>query len=323
MRIDRLAAENPRTQGATQRRWYRRHNPEHLRHVARLFERSLAARGPDAPTTAIVLGAGACTELPLERLAGVCSQVTLVDLDAPGMERARHELPPDLRRRVRPLVADLTGGVSRELATRLREQPWADLASLDERAPLGAAAACLDRCHVPDPPAIAGAPAGTFGLVVSSCVLTQLFSLPLLDVLDTLATAAPNIVALQAADSRYQAAARAFRRHLALAHLDLVADLLAQAGAGLIASDVAGYLLPPVGGPRAGEAPEVLPLLPAEVVDLPADLGARCTLCGPLQRWRWVVSAPTSARPGRTYDALGAVFRAGDSAGAVDPAAEV
>src|SRR5579875_2584854 len=116
MRIERLAEENRRTQGAGRRAWYRGHNPEHLEAVAALMDAALAPRGEDAPPTAVVLGAGACTELPLERLARTCERVTLVDLDARGMGAAREELPAGLRGRVQLLEADVTGGVSAALA---------------------------------------------------------------------------------------------------------------------------------------------------------------------------------------------------------------
>src|SRR5215831_4483589 len=189
MRIGRLARDNPHTQGPERRAWYRRHSPEHLRAIEALVAEALATRGPSTPPAAAVLGAGACTELPLERIARACDRVTLVDLDAAAIGRARVELGTALRGRVELLAADLTGGVSNALAELLRAQPWADLAALGGPgggAPLEAAADCLERCPVADPPEITGlAPAG-FGLVVSSLTLTQLFSLPLLDVLDTL-----------------------------------------------------------------------------------------------------------------------------------------
>jgi hypothetical protein len=309
VRIERLSVENARTQGADRRLWYRHHNPEHLRAVAELLDATLARRGAEAPGAAVVLGAGACTELPLERLARACQHVTLVDLDVPGMERARRELPPGLRGQVDLLGADVSGGVSRELAEQLREQPWADLAALSERALLDAAAGCLDRCAVPDPPTLAGVAQVSCGLVVSALVLTQLFSLPLLDVLDTLSVVAPQVVGLQDADPRYHAAVRHFRRRVALAHLDLVAALLAPGGAALLLTDVTGYLLAPGQGPHAGAAREELPLLPPDVVDLPAELAARFGLPLPPRRWEWLATAPAPTQPGRLYAVLGAVLR--------------
>lgn len=144
MRVERLTSENPRTQGAVRRAQYRRHSPAHLDTIAHLIRRGLAVRTAPAPRAAVILGAGAGTELPLASLARALDTILLVDLDLPGMERARAELPASLRPRVRALPADLSGGVSQTLAALLRAQPWDDLARLagpTAAAPLDAAAA--------------------------------------------------------------------------------------------------------------------------------------------------------------------------------------
>lgn len=311
MRIERLARENPRTQGPERRAWYRRHSPEHLRAVEALVAAALAARRPSVPSTAVVLGAGACTELPLERIARACERVTLVDLDAAGMGRGRDELPPALRPRIELLAADLTGGVSAALSALLRAQPWMDLTALggpQGRAPLEAAADCLERCPIADPPQVAGLAPGGFGLVVSSLTLTQLFSLPLLDVLDTLNFHAPGAADLRESFPRYEAAAQGFRRQIVQAHLSLIAALLAPDGAAALASDVTGYLLAPSGGPHRG-GDESFEMLPRAVLDLAANLAPRFERMGEPRRWRWLVSAPEGGMPGRAYDAMGIVLR--------------
>lgn len=310
MRIERLALDNARSQGAARRRWYQQQSPEHLRRIAGLVDQALAGRSVEAPGTAIILGAGACTEIPLERLARACERVVLVDLDAPGMERARVELPMKLRSRVRSVVADLTGGVSGALGALLNAQPWADLAGLSPDAVIGAAADCVERCAVPIPPDLAALGAGTFRLVVSSMTLTQLFSLPLLDVLDVLGAVAPDLVGRQEADARYQRAARDFRRRVALAHLDLLAVLLAPGGAGILATDVTGYLIPARRGPHARERRESLAILPKATLDLGAELRTRFTVDASPVRWRWLATAPTSTNPGREFDVVGCVLRA-------------
>jgi len=179
MRVERLTSENPRTQGAVRRAQYRRHSPAHLDTIAHLIRRGLAVRTAPAPRAAVILGAGAGTELPLASLARALDTILLVDLDLPGMERARAELPASLRPRVRALPADLSGGVSQTLAALLRTQPWDDLARLagpTAAAPLDAAAASLEQCTVPDPPTIPGLTPGAYGLVISSLLLTQLLA---------------------------------------------------------------------------------------------------------------------------------------------------
>lgn len=315
MRIGRLTQDNTRTQGPRRREWYRRHSPEHVRAVAALCERALAARRDGALRSAVVLGAGACTEVPLAAIARACSSVLLVDVDVAGMARARDELPTSLRSRVDLLQADLTGGVSAALARALAAQPWADLAALaggQSSAPLDAAAASLADCPVSDPPAIAGLADHGYGFVLSSLVLTQLFSLPLLDVLDALSVHAPAAADLRDEHPRYLAAAAAFRRRVARAHLALIGSLLAPDGCGLLVTDVTGYLLPPASGHHAGDVIESLPVLPPEALALPDDLRARFEVFA-TSTWRWLVSAPEPGLPGRAYDVTGVAFRANAS----------
>ncbi len=312
MRIERLADDNTRTQGVRRRAWYRRHSPAHLDTIAALIEAAIAARRAGAPSTAVVLGVGAATELPLDRLVRTCERVTLVDLDAHGMDAARAELPPELRNRVDIIAADLTGGVSAALARELRAQPWDDLLRLGDRmsyAPLDAAVACLEQCRIPDPPELLGAPLASYGLVVSDLTLTQLFSLPLLDVRDALEVHASPVADLREAYPRYRVAATAFRRRVALAHLHLLGSLLAPEGAGLLLTDVVGWLTAAQHGPHAGEGRESLVVLPRDVLAVPDDLAMDFDLVGAPRRWRWVVTEADDTLPGRAYDCLGAIFR--------------
>ncbi|MEO7000839.1 MAG: hypothetical protein ABI068_03465 [Ktedonobacterales bacterium] len=311
-RIERLAQDNQRTQGAEQRAWYRRHSPRHLREMATLIDGALAARLPAAAKTCVVLGAGACTEIPLERLARACNAVTLVDIDVQGMRRARDELPSAVRNRVDLLIADLTGGVSAALADELRSQPWADLAQLDGgtgTAALDAVASLLERLPIAAPPAFVGlAPAG-YGIVLSALTLTQLYSLPLLDVLDTLLLHAPQAADRREAHPRYRAAAQTFRWRIVQAHLALLEQLVAPGGAILLTTDVTGYLLPPTAGPHAHDAREALSTLPPDVLMIPDDLTTRFDLLPPPHTWEWLVAAPDATTPGRAYDVVGRVLR--------------
>lgn len=332
MRIEQLAQANQRMQGAARREWYRQHNPQHLAAINALVGDALMALGSplarppsrralarttdaDAPRLrSVILGAGACTELPLERLARACASTLLVDLDAPGMGRARDELPRALRPRIDLLVADITGGVSAALAAELRAQPWADLRRLDGgsgAATLDAVAACLDRIAIPTPPVIAGLDddgGAPFDLVISSLTLTQLFSLPLLDALDTLLLYAPYVADQREERPTYRAAEDAFRRRVTQAHLALIARLLAPSGVALLLTDRVGYLTPPTTGPHSGEGRESLTTLPANVLAIPADLHQRFAI-GKVHDWEWIVSLPDATTPGRSYDVVGALLR--------------
>ena len=209
MRITRLTVDNRRTQGAERRTWYRRHSPEHLNAVSALVENALRLDGLASTRQTVVLGAGACTEIPLERLARASAHVSLVDLDVAGMAQARDELPATVRDRVDLLQADLTDGVSEALAAELRATPFADLNMLDQgrgmREPSGGRrrlpgalprSQMRQRLRVFEP--------GGYDLVVSDFVLTQLYSLPLLDVVGTLTAYAPAVADLRETLPRYQ-----------------------------------------------------------------------------------------------------------------------
>ncbi len=318
MRITRLATDNRRTQGPERRAWYRRHNPEHLSAVSALVEDALRLDGPASTRQTVILGAGACTEIPLERLARASAHVSLVDLDVAGMAQARDELPATVRDRVDLLQADLTGGVSEALAVELRATPFADLNLLDQgrgMAPVEAAADCLERCAVPDAPMPAGLQPGGYDLVISDFILTQLYSLPLLDVIDTLTAYAPAVADLRETLPRYEDAANGFRRRVALAHLALLRSLLAPDGVALLLSDRAGDLLPPKAGPHAHDPIERLETLPESALAIPVDLERDYTLAAPVRTWRWLISAPDAERPGRRYDAFGVLLRAKGASG--------
>lgn len=319
MRIERLSVDNQRTQGAERRNWYRKYSAKHLKQIEQTLLAALDARGAAVPDSAVVLGAGACTELPLDQLARACSPVTLVDLDTAGMLRARDELPEKLRPRVRPVSADLTGGVSAALQDELRAQPWPDLRALGGgrgSSILAAVADCLERTPVaqpPDPWALGLAPR-SYGLVVSSLTLTQLYSLPLLDALDTLLVYAPDLADERTANPRYQQAELDFQRRVIQGHLALIEQLLAPEGVALLITDAVGHLLSPQSGPHAAEGRETLAVLPPDALRLPDDLEARFTLAGPLRSWMWMVSMPEGETPGRAYEVVAAILRAREGA---------
>jgi hypothetical protein len=113
---------------------------------------------------------------------------------------------------------------------------------------------------------------------------------------------------MREAHPRYHTAALAFRRRVALAHLALLDLLLAPQGVGYFASDVTGYLLPPKSGPHAQAERESLPVLPPDVLAIPADFATRFTVHGAVRRWQWLVSSPDATHPGRSYDVCGLVF---------------
>lgn len=89
-------------------------------HVAQSNRRILeAASMCERRSTALVLGAGNCTEIPLEELAGSFEQVVLADLDDASMTAAVEDLPDELIPKVRVSVGDVT-----RFAAPLMQRLW-------------------------------------------------------------------------------------------------------------------------------------------------------------------------------------------------------
>ncbi len=78
-------------------------------HIERSHEQILAAARLAAHSEiAILLGAGVCTEIPLEELARRFERVILVDLDGPSLLEAVDGLPLELRGKVELRISDVT-----------------------------------------------------------------------------------------------------------------------------------------------------------------------------------------------------------------------
>ena len=175
MRIETLTYHNVETQGARRRAWLREHSPQHLQHCAALIHSALEKREPGVSPGTLVLGAGACTEIPLEELARHSDEVALADLDLASMRQAWEELPSfALRRRVRLLECDLTGGVSANLRHLLARQQWDARIAQGARTVFDAAANCLEQCPIADPPQLDTLGAGEF-TITYRVVLKQIF----------------------------------------------------------------------------------------------------------------------------------------------------
>jgi len=81
VRIDTLTYHNVETQGARRRAWLREYSPQHLQRCAALIHSALEKRPASVSRGTVVLGAGACTEIPLEELTRHSDEVALADLD--------------------------------------------------------------------------------------------------------------------------------------------------------------------------------------------------------------------------------------------------
>jgi hypothetical protein len=305
MRIETLPYNNRQTQGTTQRMWLRQHAPQHLQQCEALTLRALRSRSPDAAQNALVLGAGACTEVPLAALARACDEVVLADLDLAAMQRGRDELTAtSLRKRVQIVQCDISGGVSTSLDRLLRRQDWERLAAQGAQAVFDVTAQCLEQCTIPDPPMIPGLLRGSFGLVVSSLVLSQLFSYPLLDALDHIQRIAPTLLGEQERHHRYQEAAQALRVRIIRPHLHLIHDLLDTGGCAALLSDVRGVAFNVYGSDHDAAHRRLLPLVPRSFPELVRE---QFTVLEEAH-WEWISDLPEKDRPGRGYEVAGYVL---------------
>lgn len=306
MRIDTLATHNIQTQGARRRAILHRQSPQHLAQATDLLLTALRQRPAHVSRSTLVLGAGACTEVPLAGLVHASDEVVLADLDLASMRQARTELAtPALQKSVRLVCEDLSGGVSTHVKRLLTRQPWATLATQGARALFDAAASCLEHCLVPDPPEIAGLAPGNFGVVSSSLILSQLFSYPLLDVLDCIQRAAPTLLTEQERHPRYQEVSQAFRVRVITAHLHLLRMLLDQDGLGVLLCDQRGFVFDAPNVQLAHEHRRTIPLVPHTFFDL---VESTFTVLEK-RTWEWLTDMPTEGRYGRGYEVVGYLLR--------------
>ncbi|MDQ6660123.1 MAG: hypothetical protein M3Z24_04065 [Chloroflexota bacterium] len=306
MRIDSLSYSNAKTQGATRRAWLQQHSPQHLEQCNALLADSLNYRQAGTSPSILILGAGACTEVPLALLARVSDEVILIDLDRLAMQQAQREITsPTLQKRIQPIQADVSGGISANLKRLLDKQPWDRLVKQGASAVFDAMATCLERCSIPDPPAMPGIAQGAYGLVISSLLLSQLFSYPLLDILDTIQRIAPQYVGEQERHRRYQDAAQSFRIQTIQAHLHLLRALMDSGGVVALLSDIRGFVFEVYGTEHDAAHRRVLPLVPRT---LPEMVRQEFTVLAENQ-WEWITDLPTNEKLGRGYEVSGYILR--------------
>ncbi len=313
MRIDNLSHNNAQTQGKRRRAWLREHAPQHLEYCTALTLHALHQREHSAAQNALVLGAGACTEVPLNELLRASDEVVLADLDIAALRAASDEITSaTLNKRLRLLQCDISSingepkrGISATFTRLINNQPWEQLISQGPQAVFDAAALCLEQCPVPDPPEIHTLATGSFGFVVSSLVVSQLFSYPLLNVLDTIKQVAPKLLGEQERHRRYQDAAQAFRTRIITAHLHLMRDLLDIGGRAVLLSDIRGFVFNVHGTDHDASHRRALPLVPRTFPDLVRDTFAIIEE----QHWEWITDLPENERPGRGYEVSGYVLR--------------
>ncbi len=313
MRIDNLSHNNAQTQGKRRRVWLREHAPQHLEHCAALTLHALHQRESQTAQNALVLGAGACTEVPLNDLLRASDEVVLADLDIAALRAASDEITSStLNKRLRLVQCDISSsngepkrGVSANLAHLISRQNWEQRVSQGPQAVFDAAALCLEQCPVPDPPEVQTLASGSFGLVISSLVVSQLFSYPILDLLDSIKQVAPKLLGEQERHRRYQDAAQAFRIRVINAHLHLIRDLLDIGGRAVLLSDIRGFVFNVQDSDHDATHRRALPLVPRIFPDLVRDTFDTVEE----QQWEWITDLPENERPGRGYEVAGYVLK--------------
>ncbi len=305
MRIDSLTYSNVQTQGAQRRAWLRQHSPQHLEQCAAIMLRAIRQCQESASRSVLILGAGACTEVPLSDLARASDEVVLADLDLAAIQQGRDELSsPALHKRVRLLQCDISGGISVSLSRMIERQKWATLVPRGAQAVFEAAAHCLEQCPIPDPPQIPGLGTAEFGVVISSLVLSQLFSYPLLDILDQVQRITPDYLGEQERHRHYQEAAQAFRVRVIKSHLHLLRELVDVGGIVVLLSDVRGFVFDVYGTDHDAEHRRVMPVVPRTLPELVRE---RFEVMEETS-WEWLTDLPEEGKLGRGYEVVGYVL---------------
>ncbi len=80
-------------------------------HLAITEAADLAAQriASNAPSKAIILGAGACLDIPIEHIADTFDTVTVVEVDAATTEPVLASLPKNMQRKINLVQADISG----------------------------------------------------------------------------------------------------------------------------------------------------------------------------------------------------------------------
>ena len=313
MRIDSLSHNNAQTQGKRRREWLRQYAPQHLENCTTLTLQGLHIRSGGAAQNALVLGAGACTEVPLNDLLRGSDEVVLADLDIAALRSASDEITsPTLNKRLRLLQCDVSSstgepkkGVSANLTRLINSQNWEAAVAQGSQAVFDLAASCLEQCPIADPPEIRTLVGDSFGLVVSSLVLSQLFSYPILDLLDTVKRVAPKLLGEQERHRRYQEAAQAFRIRIVNAHLHFIRGLLDTGGCAVLLSDLRGFVFNVYGTDHDATHRRAIPLIPRTFPDLVRDTFEVVAE----RQWEWITDLPENGRPGRGYEVGGYVLK--------------
>jgi hypothetical protein len=205
--------------------------------------------------------------------------------------------------------SDISGGVSAHLNRLIESQRWDKLANTSAQIVFEVAAACLEQCQVQDPPEIEGLYSGEFGIVISSLVLTQLFSYPLLDILDHIQHTFPTYLGEQERHRRYQEAVQNFRIRVVQGHLHLLQELLDVGGIVVLLSDVRGFVFKVNDDENDSHHRQTLPIVPRSYSEMVRENFHVVEE----QHWEWITDLPGEAKLGRGYEVVGYILTTGRS----------
>ncbi len=132
-------------------------------------------------------------------------------------------------------------------------------------------------------------------------MLSQLFSYPLLDILDLVQRVAPSLPGEQERHRRYQEAAQSFRVRIIQAHLHLLRQLLDVGGLVVLLTDVRGFAFEVYGTDHDEAHRRYLPVLPRNFPELVHE---NFTVVEEAH-WEWITDLPEKSRFGRGYEVAG------------------
>jgi hypothetical protein len=274
-------------------------DPIECRHRERSRRMILRAAEGVAPGRAIVLGAGACEEIPLAELAARFAEVALNDVDQQSLARALDALELNAvdRQKIKIRFADLTGMIQPALGAIQRA-----LATVgDAPRAIDAMSGALDNVVAGEFPIT-----GRYDLVIASCVLSQLhFALVHEAARQFEARFGGQAEALRESD-RWKAVVWKIARRM---EDKLVVDLTTIVGPGglvyLAESAQMCYIRLADGGRWQSEGTYRM----LRTTDLADYLQGRFTIVE-RGRWEWVVWPPRKAGDvGRLYDVQALVLR--------------
>ncbi len=255
--------------------------------------------------TAIVLGAGRCTEIPLAELVRRFHRLVVNDIEPPPGEELviQAGLNAAEGAKIEWQVADLTG------MTRPLQQAW-ELVLADERDSAAAAEAMCRVIETTMPETVmlgSASPQSTqqFDLVVASCILSQLHNASLQMALRLFGERFPGEAERFRTAQQTAAAFYSLAREIEARFIDWLAEITAPGGRIFLSESVQMCFIEP-DGPDHWSTEGTLRM--TRTTNLADYLDPRFTI-EKFDRWNWVADPPQAAgQRGRLFDVQGLIM---------------